>query len=233
MREEDTQTDDVEVGAKYLTVDAPPEDVLLPHQAPTHARSHGVSEVGGSHRRRHSGAGSDDSASVDSFGIVNTRERYNASFIIQNAGRMRSRSQTLLHSRIDRTKTKVMTLGALSRHARELKAAYGDEFSGPKKRSWRDNPNANRCLYVVNVLCCCCRRCCRRWKPIEADGPLRRRWDAVQVMLLLYVAVVVPLRTGFDDTGIMVSPFTAMWWFELAVDAYFSKCHCAAHNSCR
>jgi hypothetical protein len=36
---------------------------------------------------------------------------------------------------------------------------------------------------------------------------------------------MVPLRTGFDDTGIMVAPLSPLWWFELMVDIYFSKCN--------
>ena len=60
-------------------------------------------------------------------------------------------------------------------------------------------------------------------KPIEGDGKFRRQWDVVQVLLLLYVAVMVPLRTGFDDRGLMMEPLSALWWMELMVDLYFSE----------
>ena len=40
----------------------------------------------------------------------------------------------------------------------------------------------------------------------------------VQVLALFYVAVLVPLRTGF---GIELDPGTTGWWIELVVDVYF------------
>jgi hypothetical protein len=41
------------------------------------------------------------------------------------------------------------------------------------------------------------------------------------VLLLLYVAIMVPLRTGFDADGKMAAPLTTFWWLELFVDIYF------------
>ena len=61
---------------------------------------------------------------------------------------------------------------------------------------------------------CCCGHC----KPIEGDGLFRRWWDAVQVLLLLYVALMVPLRTGFDTSNTMITPLSGLWWLELLVD---------------
>ena len=57
------------------------------------------------------------------------------------------------------------------------------------------------------------------------DGKMRRDyfrkgWDVVQVLLLTYVALVVPYRTGF---GLIIchkyTPFA--FWFEVFVDVYF------------
>jgi hypothetical protein len=50
------------------------------------------------------------------------------------------------------------------------------------------------------------------------DGVVRKRWDMVQVFALLYVALLVPFRTGF---GIDLEPFHFEWWLELVVDLYF------------
>ena len=50
------------------------------------------------------------------------------------------------------------------------------------------------------------------------EGVLRKWWDVFQVIFLGYVAVVVPLRIGFD---VVVDSFSAGWWTELVVDIYF------------
>ena len=47
---------------------------------------------------------------------------------------------------------------------------------------------------------------------------MRVIWDAAQVMLLFYCAIVVPLRIGFD---ISLSLWSAGWWWELVVDLFF------------
>eukprot|EP01043_Picozoa_sp_COSAG02_P022046 COSAG02_NODE_1134_length_14376_cov_382.343700_2_plen_705_part_00 len=60
------------------------------------------------------------------------------------------------------------------------------------------------------TLCCC--------TVIDEASSFRKRWDMVQVLALFYVAVVVPLRTGF---GIELDPGSAGWWMELVVDVYF------------
>ncbi len=61
-----------------------------------------------------------------------------------------------------------------------------------------------------DTLCCC--------TVIDEASSFRKRWDVVQVLALFYVAVLVPLRTGF---GIELDPGTVGWWIELVVDAYF------------
>ena len=43
----------------------------------------------------------------------------------------------------------------------------------------------------------------------------RQIWDVVQVLLLVWVSILVPLRVGFD---LYLRPFSSSWWLELAVD---------------
>lgn len=50
------------------------------------------------------------------------------------------------------------------------------------------------------------------------DSTFRKVWDAAQVVLLCYVAMVTPLRIGFD---IEVELFGATWFWEVLVDIYF------------
>ena len=40
----------------------------------------------------------------------------------------------------------------------------------------------------------------------------------LQVVLLLYVATITPLRVGFDTP---TTPLGFAWWLELGVDVYF------------
>jgi hypothetical protein len=63
--------------------------------------------------------------------------------------------------------------------------------------------------------------CCRCWRMLPVIYPeskLRLRWDAIQAVALLYVALMVPIRTGFFADPTVLS---AGWWIELAVDIYF------------
>eukprot|EP01050_Picozoa_sp_SAG11_P022133 SAG11_NODE_4105_length_2063_cov_1.399185_2_plen_201_part_00 len=53
---------------------------------------------------------------------------------------------------------------------------------------------------------------------IHPDGCFRRGWDAMQVTMLLYVAILVPVRTGFQQE---LKPGSWPWWLELATDLYF------------
>ena len=45
-------------------------------------------------------------------------------------------------------------------------------------------------------------------------------WDIVQVFLLVYVGITIPLRMGFDR-GEWSDPKTGWFWFEIIVDLYF------------
>ena len=41
--------------------------------------------------------------------------------------------------------------------------------------------------------------CCDRCFPIQTeDSKFRKTWDKIQIVALLYVAVLVPIRSGFD-----------------------------------
>ncbi len=53
---------------------------------------------------------------------------------------------------------------------------------------------------------------------LHPDHVYRKRWDMVQVVALLYVAILVPARTGF---AIDLEPGSWTWWLELCVDVYF------------
>ena len=48
--------------------------------------------------------------------------------------------------------------------------------------------------------------------------PFRTTWDIVQVVLLLYVLIVVPLRVAFDVSVAFGGPG---FWFDVCVDVYF------------
>eukprot|EP01046_Picozoa_sp_COSAG06_P085019 COSAG06_NODE_31761_length_516_cov_0.726619_2_plen_108_part_01 len=50
------------------------------------------------------------------------------------------------------------------------------------------------------------------------EDTFRLTWNIVQAVILIYVAVVVPFRIGFD---INLEPFTGGWWFEAGVDLFF------------
>eukprot|EP01050_Picozoa_sp_SAG11_P024250 SAG11_NODE_5109_length_1662_cov_1.055662_1_plen_115_part_00 len=68
---------------------------------------------------------------------------------------------------------------------------------------------------------------------IAPDSNFRQKWDLVQVLLLIYVALVVPYRIGFDKQ--------ARWperWFmlDMCIDVYFVtdlflNFRTAAHNA--
>ena len=56
------------------------------------------------------------------------------------------------------------------------------------------------------------------WYIIMPDSSFKMGWDLLQVVVLLYVAAIVPLRIGFDTRS---SPFSTIWWVEVFVDLYF------------
>ena len=63
--------------------------------------------------------------------------------------------------------------------------------------------------------------CCGGWRRlpvINPDSTMRTRWDIAQATALLYVALMVPVRTGFFADPPVLS---AGWWLELGVDVYF------------
>lgn len=115
---------------------------------------------------------------------------------------------------------KAAVLGGLQRNAAESRAIYGDERGlgldvdsvGRPRNRWnrvQQHPRG-RC-----ENCCCC-----RGPVIEHNGHFRQGWDMCQVLLLLYVAIVVPLRIGFDD-DMPIVPLSTIWWVELLIDVYF------------
>ena len=53
---------------------------------------------------------------------------------------------------------------------------------------------------------------------IKLNSNFGETWDILQMLFLLYVALLVPLRTGFDRP---VAFGTAAWWCDLVVDVYF------------
>ena len=53
---------------------------------------------------------------------------------------------------------------------------------------------------------------------IKPDRWPRELWNFAQVFLLIYVAILVPFRIGFDIDVVL---FTAEWWWELFVNLYF------------
>jgi len=53
---------------------------------------------------------------------------------------------------------------------------------------------------------------------IDPNGRFRRRWDMVQIALLIYVAFGVPYRLGFSDSVVL---WSAWFWFDAVVDIYF------------
>ena len=129
-----------------------------------------------------------------------------------------STSQTQLIDLKTRIRAKATMVGTLSRDAKNIRAAHGDELGARGPHSHHAEIKSDCCTEILGHSCCC-----TRYKPIEADGRFRRWWDAVQVVLLLYVAIMVPLRTGFDDRGLMMAPLTFLWWIELLIDLYFSE----------
>ena len=50
------------------------------------------------------------------------------------------------------------------------------------------------------------------------DSAFRRNWDLIQVAMLFYVALAVPLRIGFD---VEAKPSEIMFYFEMLIDVYF------------
>lgn len=86
-----------------------------------------------------------------------------------------------------------------------------DSFDARMKTAADDDDDDEEDDEKEQKICCCC-------TVIDEAAPFRRRWDMIQVVALLYVALLVPMRTGF---AIELEPLTPEWWLELAVDVYF------------
>ena len=53
---------------------------------------------------------------------------------------------------------------------------------------------------------------------IDPNSKFRRRWDMIQIAFLLYIAVVLPYRIGFDK---MVPLWSSWFFFDFVVDTFF------------
>ena len=53
---------------------------------------------------------------------------------------------------------------------------------------------------------------------LDPDGGFRRQWDLAQMLLLVYVAFVVPYRLGFSHPVLL---WSFWFWFDACVDVYF------------
>ena len=68
--------------------------------------------------------------------------------------------------------------------------------------------------------------CCGQYKDdpkvwfIHPEGKFRKTWDTFQAVLLIYVAISVPVRIGFNINN---EYYSGEWFLELFVDAYFGK----------
>ena len=66
--------------------------------------------------------------------------------------------------------------------------------------------------------------CCGQYKDdpkvwfIHPEGKFRKTWDTFQAVLLIYVAISVPVRIGFNINN---EYYSGEWFLELFVDAYF------------
>eukprot|EP01052_Picozoa_sp_SAG31_P030455 SAG31_NODE_3126_length_4646_cov_6.852210_1_plen_383_part_00 len=58
----------------------------------------------------------------------------------------------------------------------------------------------------------------KRFWFLHPEGSFRKTWDLVQSALLIYIAIAVPIRIGFDVEN---ATGTLTWWMELLVDMYF------------
>ena len=62
------------------------------------------------------------------------------------------------------------------------------------------------------------KRCFFRPLGTGAAVQFRQSWDVAQVFIIIYVALSVPFRIGFSREAV---PFSAVFWWEVAVDVYF------------
>ena len=103
----------------------------------------------------------------------------------------------------------VLVRCALESVRQDIRAIYGSASYGKPRlqvQTEEEREAANRCCF---------------FRP-EGTGwgvQFRKAWDITQVGVLLYVAIMVPLRIGFRLDPL--TPCDAMFWLELCVDIYF------------
>ena len=129
-----------------------------------------------------------------------------------------------LSSRPSPTRGKLRTLSTLKRTTTELRTIYGADVKPCERTS--SHPARSRRASVEAPW----QRGMSRGKlklssdskgvrlMLHPDGRVRRSWDAIQALLLLYVAAVVPFRLGFD---VIIAVGSAAFWLDAAVDLYF------------
>ena len=103
-----------------------------------------------------------------------------------------------------RASTRLLMAGRA--HLHDSRKLYGTEIDGDD-----DEQLTSHSELVREELAH--RRCLAR-----PDSAFRQIWDGVQVVLLLYVAVVTPTRVGYD---IPVPAYSGEFWWEAVVDLYF------------
>lgn len=113
--------------------------------------------------------------------------------------------------------TQASFLGSVSTKAAETRVILGDDtvFGQSPQDTMGSGGPVQQHRSGLRRPCCCC-----RGQVIDGEGSFRRWWDVSQVLLLMYVAIVVPLRAGFDS-DLYVIPFSTNWW---APSAIFQPC---------
>eukprot|EP01048_Picozoa_sp_COSAG05_P000866 COSAG05_NODE_27_length_29281_cov_199.946919_8_plen_242_part_00 len=96
-----------------------------------------------------------------------------------------------------------LTVGSeLHQHLSELRALIGFTQGLPAEAEYDDDSDSeDEAKWVM-----------------DPEGRVRTHWDAAQVVFLVYVAALVPLRFGFS---LELEAFSTGWWIELVVDLFF------------
>ena len=114
-----------------------------------------------------------------------------------------SRAATGAKGRWMRARTFVRTTFAISRDLKDLKAMVGSVSRGTTEEI--EARLLNEELKKQKGV-------------IMPDTVFRYAWDALQVLFLVYVAVVVPFRVCFN---VQPALWSGVWWWELIIDIYF------------
>jgi hemoglobin-like flavoprotein len=114
-----------------------------------------------------------------------------------------------------RLTAKVSAIGVLASSTAMSRAAYGED-----PRDGLDGNSGKGCACLIDGMGREQNCCCGRWSPIDGNGPFRRSWDTIQVLVLMYVAVRVPLSVGFEQDW-RVEVFEFAWWLDVCIDCYF------------